>query len=597
MREKGLKVKRSRALVPSVIILLIILSMVSVYPAFAPPAGTGNVHGTILDEEGDPFKGVKVMAYSSTGSLEATKYTDKEGFFRFALEEGKYTIHFEYEGYATEKYSIDVPAGYFVSSASDSVKMGEIVMRLSLGLSASVLSRVVTPGETVVFPFTVIVLGDEAEDIRFSVVSSDDWETRVLDASGEIELVRLSEGSISLDLEVAVPKTALTVEIISLTVVGSSNVTLEFSVFPRTFITQEIELRSTYLSVSKELGRSISLPLTITNEGDVGEIVELVAVGPSDWSIDLVTGSDMAVTRLYLMSGQSETLTMEIVPSDDAEIGDYSLDVNAITEEGVLLDSLELKVSLREATSDVEIISTFTDVTAEAGQTISFPIAIWNKGDTDALFLLTVPSAPENWKTVFTSEQIEISSVLVTAGESLTMKLEVTPPSAVETGVYPINVYMESDDGLITKQIGIRVNIVGSYEVDVELSTLYSTITIGDSVEFSVVVRNRGQSSITTVYLETVVPGDWEITVTPSQVSSLSPRDSATFILVAETPADTVAGDYLITVQALSDQVESDEVDLRVTAKASTSWGFIGIGLAGVAIIGLVIAFTRFKRR
>lgn len=66
---------------------------------------------------------------------------------------------------------------------------------------------------------------------------------------------------------------------------------------------------------------------------------------------------------------------------------------------------------------------------------------------------------------------------------------------------------------------------------------------------------------------------------------------------MAETPADTVAGDYLITVQALSDQVESDEVDLRVTAKASTSWGFIGIGLAGVAVIGLVIAFTRFKRR
>jgi uncharacterized membrane protein len=66
---------------------------------------------------------------------------------------------------------------------------------------------------------------------------------------------------------------------------------------------------------------------------------------------------------------------------------------------------------------------------------------------------------------------------------------------------------------------------------------------------------------------------------------------------VADTPADTVAGDYLITVQTLSDQVESGEVDLRVTAKASTSWGFIGIGLAGIAVIGIIIAFTRFKRR
>jgi len=102
------------------------------------------------------------------------------------------------------------------------------------------------------------------------------------------------------------------------------------------------------------------------------------------------------------------------------------------------------------------------------------------------------------------------------------------------------------------------------------------------------------------VYLETAIPEDWEIAVTPSQVSTITPMASETFTLVVETPSDTVAGDYIITVQAMSDQAESElssDSDLRVTAKASTSWGLIGIGLAGIAIIGLVIAFTRFKRR
>jgi uncharacterized repeat protein (TIGR01451 family) len=305
----------------------------------------------------------------------------------------------------------------------------------------------------------------------------------------------------------------------------------------------------------------------------------------------------MVVQSLYLASGQSESLTIKVVPSKAAVVGDYLVVVNAVSENQILWDSLDLRVNLREATSDVEIISTFTDVTVEAGANINFRITIWNKGETDALFLLTVLSVPQNWKTVFTSDDIEISSALVTAGESLTLQLEVTPPRTVETGEYPIIVYTESDDGLITKQIDLKVNVVGSYEMDLELSTLYKTLTIGESVEFTAKVTNQGNSPITTIYLDTVVPEDWETTTTPAQVSTLAPRESVTFTVVADTPADTVAGDYLLTVQALSDQTESEEVDLRATAKASTSWGFIGIGLAGIAVIGLIIAFTRFKRR
>jgi uncharacterized membrane protein len=50
-------------------------------------------------------------------------------------------------------------------------------------------------------------------------------------------------------------------------------------------------------------------------------------------------------------------------------------------------------------------------------------------------------------------------------------------------------------------------------------------------------------------------------------------------------------------LKVLSDQVESEETQLRVTAQASTSWGLIGFGVAGVAIVSLVIVFMKFKRR
>jgi len=590
-----LEKEKARNLISSLLLLSIIIFS-AFFPVLAQPAGTGNVHGTVVDEDGAPLYRVKLSIYSTTGDF-STKYTDSKGYFRLALPGGKYTVYFEKDGYATAKRDITVPAGYYEEPENDPVKMGEIVLQYALRVSASVLSRVASPGETAYFQFTLSNIGDKPEEIQFSVVAHAGWGTKILSTTGEVKKVLLESGSMTLDLEVTVPSAFDEFATVSLTAIGTKNATIDFTVFPKTSIAQEIKLKSTYLSVSEEIGRSIYFPLTITNKGEVDEIVDLMGVVPTGWSISFVTGSNMVVQSLYLASGQSESLTIKVVPSIAAVIGDYLVVVNAVSEDQILWDSLDLRVNLREATSEVEIISTFTDVTVEAGSNIRFRITIWNKGETDALFLLTVLSVPENWKTVFTSDDIEISSALVTSGESLTLQLEVTSPRTVETGEYPIIVYAESDDGLMTKQIDLKVNVVGSYDMDLELSTLYKTLTIGDSVEFTARVTNQGNSPITTIYLDTVVPEDWETTTTPAQVSTLSPRESVTFAVVADTPADTVAGDYLVTVQALSDQTESEEVDLRVTAKASTSWGFIGIGLAAVAVIGLIIAFTRFKRR
>ncbi|MCK5224302.1 VCBS repeat-containing protein, partial [Candidatus Calescamantes bacterium] len=240
---------------------------------------------------------------------------------------------------------------------------------------------------------------------------------------------------------------------------------------------------------------------------------------------------------------------------------------------------------------------TFTDVTVEAGNAIAYPLRIRNNGEGASQLTMSVVSAPSNWDAKFTSDGVEISSFNIDAGESLNLKLEVEPPSIVETGDYAIVIRAESTDGKTSENIELMATVMGSYEVELELSTLYETTTIGQSVEFTVEVTNQGNSPLTSVYIETAIPADWEIAITPSQVSTIAPMASTTFTLVVETPSDTVAGDYLVMVQALSDRAESEEIDLRVTAQASTSWGFLGIGLAVVVVIGLGIMFTRFKRR
>jgi uncharacterized repeat protein (TIGR01451 family) len=557
-------------------------------------ASSGNIHGTILDELGQPIEDVKVTAVSSTGSLEETKYTNDEGYFRMNLA-GTYTMVFEKLGYVSQEISVRVTIAPTTNPENDAVKMGDIVLKKTLQLSANVLDRYTSPGNTLQLSFNIQNLGEESESIELLVSSPDKWNTRILDDIGEIESIFLSTGIKTYILEVEVPSTANETGIVTITAIGSSTTEIDFSIKPKTS-NQEIELKSTYLSISEELGQEILLPLIISNIGEIDKIITLKGVYPNDWELIFKTTSDMVIKTLLLAAGQTETLTLEINPSESSPIGDYTIMVEAEDENEQISDSIEFEVNIREAISELEIVSSFSKVTIEAGETVNFPLAIWNKGEKDTLALLNVPVIPENWNSAFVSEDIEVSSLILTGGESEALKLEITPPNAVESGEYTLVVIIESDDGT-QRVMELEITVEGSYELELELSTLYTTVTIGNEVSYTGRVINRGQTPITTLYLEAVLPDEWSVSISPAQVQSLEPRDSVTFTIRAETPADTVAGDYLLTMQAISDQLESDQIDLRVTAQASTSWGLIGLGIALLAIIGAVYVFRKFKRR
>lgn len=145
--------------------------------------------------------------------------------------------------------------------------------------------------------------------------------------------------------------------------------------------------------------------------------------------------------------------------------------------------------------------------------------------------------------------------------------------------------------------IELKATIVGSYALSSEPSTLLTSVATGGSVTFTARITNTGSTLITGVRLGINTPEGWESSITPIGIERLEPLESFTFTLVIEVPEDTVAGDYLITLRGLSDQVMSDSVQVRVTATTTTSWGLIGVGIAVVVIVALVLVFMKLKRR
>ncbi|MCW4013699.1 MAG: NEW3 domain-containing protein [Candidatus Bathyarchaeota archaeon] len=464
-----------------------------------------------------------------------------------------------------------------------------------MSLSASVVKRLTTPGNTLTLSFSITNGGDETEDVVFTVDAPSGWSTKIMDNVGEIENILLDHGTESYSIEINVPETATSIETVMITAEGSSVDTLSFTITPKVY-TDEIELKSTYLSVSEELGQSFSLPLTVTNHGEVDKKVSLYADIPDGWSIVFKTSSSMAVKTLLMEASATEQLTIALEAPDTVSVGDYGVVVSALDVNEAVLDTLELDVNLREGVSEIEVISSFSEVSVDAGESITFPLAIWNQGEADALVLLTAPTLPENWDASFIADELKVASIRIGSGESESIQLIVDPPSSVASGTYEMVVLIESDDGG-QHSLDFTIEVGGSFELALDLSTLYTSGKIGDTVSYTAKVTNEGQTAITTLYVEADVPDDWEATISPTQVDTLSPRSSTTFTVTVEIPSDAEAGDYLVTMQALSDQLDSDESDVRITAQASNTWGYIGLGIAAVAIGGAALLFKRFKRR
>ncbi len=575
------------------IIILLGLTMMPIQNTVALTTD-GNIHGTIVDEEGTPIYRVKVSAYLNTGSLDATVYTNKDGYFRMSLG-GTYSLVLEKTGYVTYQKTVLVSFAPTDDPDKDDVKLGNLELQKTLALSALVVKRLTTPGNKLTLEFSVTNRGDKTENILFSVNTPQNWDTKIVDSIGEIENISLNPGTTKYELEINVPESATSAETITITASGSSTATLDLMITPKVY-TDEIALKSTYLSISEEIGQRISLPLTVSNIGEVDKKVTLQADIPSGWSITFSTSSNIAVKTLLMEAGKTEQLTIEFDTPDSVSVGDYNLVISALDVNSAVLDTLELEVNLRAGTSEIEVISSFSEVSVKAGESITFPLAVWNKGETDALTLFTVPVLPENWDVSFIANYLAIASIRIPSGESESIQLVVNPPNSVASGTYDLVAVIESDDG-VQHQIDFTIEVVGSYELGLSLSTLYTSGTIGDSVSYTAKVTNQGETAITTLYVQADTPSGWETTISPTQVDTLSPRSSTTFTVKVNIPNDAEAGDYLVTMQAFSDQLDSSTSDVRVTAQASNTWGYIGIGIALVAVAGAALIFKRFKRR
>ena len=349
-------------------------------------------------------------------------------------------------------------------------------------------------------------------------------------------------------------------------------------------------------------GDDVSIDLNVTNGGRQDENIMLsIASVPKGWKAQVKTYS-FRINSVHVKSDKSKTLTFKAEADEDIAPGDYTFLIHAKTEDGAFKSSSKVIITVEKKekekkTKGIDITTSYPVLRGPTDAKFEFSIEVENKLDKDTLFNLSA-QGPKDWEINFKPayEDKFISSLRIKKDGSQTMAVEVKPNPWSEAGSYPVLVKVSSEDA--KAEVNLKVVLTGTYKL--EAGTADGLLSLnayqGKPANISFYVKNNGSASHNTVKFLSFKPENWKVEFNPERLENLAPGDLKQ-IEMTITPADqALVGDYSVSLRVEGEKATKD-MEFRVTVRASTVWGWIGIGIIVVVIIGLVILFIRLGRR
>jgi uncharacterized membrane protein len=363
-----------------------------------------------------------------------------------------------------------------------------------------------------------------------------------------------------------------------------------------------IGLSSEYTGVVVPQGESVSLDLTVTNKGRNDENIHLTASSvPNGWKALLKTYS-FGITGVHVASDKSKTVTLRLEPDDTVQQGKFEFTVKAETDDRKLSSettvslTVEAKESVKKS-KDINIITSYPVLRGPTDAKFEFSIEVENKLDKDTLFNLFA-QGPENWDVNFKPayEDKFISSLRLKANQSQTVAVEVKPFPWTPPGEYPISIKIGSPEA--KGEAELTVALTGTHKLEAGTSTglLSLSALAGEEANLSIYVKNTGSATLNNVRFLTFKPENWSVSFNPEKIDTLAQGETKQ-VEVTVTPAgQALVGDYSVVLNVEAEKATKN-LELRVTVKASTAWGWIGIGIIVFVMLGLVGLFMRLGRR
>ncbi len=368
---------------------------------------------------------------------------------------------------------------------------------------------------------------------------------------------------------------------------------------PDRLITMALE----YPGVEIPVGDDVSMDVIFYNRGKRDENVDVrVAQQPENWKVRLKTYR-FTVSAVNVPPDDNKRLTLEAEPPKDVQPGTYHFRIDARTPDGRFQMSQALTVTVKskkkgkEASKGVKITTSYPELRGPSDANFEFSLDVESELDKDAIFDLFV-KGPEGWDINFKPayESKYISSLRLKAGQSSSVAVEVKPPPMAQAGEYPLTIRVSSGDA--QAEAKLKVILTGTYNLEVGTPTGLLSLDArqGKPANISFYVKNTGSAVNNGIGFLSFKPENWKVEFKPEKIPSLKPGELKQVEVTITPYSEALVGDYAVNIRVEGEKADKT-LEFRVSVKASSAWGWIGIGIIVLVIGGLTFLFRKLGRR
>jgi len=362
-----------------------------------------------------------------------------------------------------------------------------------------------------------------------------------------------------------------------------------------------ISMAFEYPEVIINKGDDVTVDLFVKNKGKRDENVYFtVSSAPPGWKTKIKTYS-FSVMSVHVPEGDDKNVQFFAEPDKDTKPGSYTFKVNAKTEDGKYKVSHQLKITLRKGKEkekgNIELTTSYPVLRGPSDAKFEFSLDIKNKTDKENTFNLT-SEEPKDWQINFKPpyEDKYISSLRLKDNENKSLNVEVTPDRFCKAGEYLIPVAIAA--GGSKAEAELKVIITGTFKLEAGTATGLLSLEAekGKPGNISVYVKNNGSATIHNIEFLSIKPENWKVEFEPEKIDALEPGNLKQVEASIVPAQEALVGDYAVAL-SIRGEKSSDDLEMRVTVKASAAWGWIGIGIIVLVILGLFGLFVSFGRR
>ena len=348
---------------------------------------------------------------------------------------------------------------------------------------------------------------------------------------------------------------------------------------------------------------NVSMDVLFYNKGKSDENIAVwIDQIPAGWQARVKTYR-FDVTGVHVPAGDDKGLTFEAEPDEGTAPGNYEFRISAKTTDGQFKMSQMVMVTVKAAETEkkeskgVKLTTSYPVIRGPSDATFEFSIEVDSKLDEDAVFDLSA-QGPTGWDINFKPayESKYISSLRIKSKQSTTVAVEVKPAMDAEAGEYPFNIRVSSGDA--KGEAALMVILTGTYGLEVGTATGLLSLEArqGKPANVSFYVKNTGSADNHNIKFMSFKPENWKVEFNPESIDVIEAGEFKQVELTITPYEDALVGDYSISVN-IEGEKASKVIEFRTTVKASSAWGFIGIGIIILVIAGLFGLFRWLGRR